>query len=151
MRSRDAAFVLGEHRYLFRTLHPEHEDHALGEKALRLRLEKTAKKTRYHGLGILDAVVERNAYGRQVDSFETTLDAPKLGGEVPAVFIRAPRLLSVGKGVETLATHAGAPVLVRGPRVLAMTFHPELTGDSRLHRYFLDNVCEARAVAARAS
>jgi 5'-phosphate synthase pdxT subunit len=102
-------------------------------------------------LGILDAVVERNAYGRQVDSFEATLDAPKLGGQVPAVFIRAPRLVSVGKGVETLASHAGAPVLVRGPRILAMTFHPELTGDPRLHRYFLDSVCEARAVAARAS
>jgi 5'-phosphate synthase pdxT subunit len=102
-------------------------------------------------LGILDAVVERNAYGRQVDSFETTLDAPKLGGRIPAVFIRAPRLLSLGKGVETLASHAGAPVLVRAPGILAMTFHPELTGDSRLHRYFLDSVCEASAVAAKAS
>lgn len=55
MRSRYAAFVLGEHRYLFRTLHPEHEDHALGEKALRARLEKAGKRTRYHGLAVLDA------------------------------------------------------------------------------------------------
>jgi 5'-phosphate synthase pdxT subunit len=114
-------------------------------------LAREVVSPKQESLALLDAVVERNAYGRQIDSFETVLDVPELGGPIPAVFIRAPRLRSLGKGVETLASHAGAPVLVRGPRILAMTFHPELTGDSRLHRYFLDSVCEAGALTARAS
>lgn len=88
-------------------------------------------------LGLIDVVVERNAYGRQVDSFETTLDAPVLGGPIAAVFIRAPRIVTVGPDVAVLARWQGGPVLVRQGNVLALTFHPELTGDTRLHRYFL--------------
>jgi pyridoxal 5'-phosphate synthase pdxT subunit len=89
-------------------------------------------------LGLLDAIVERNAFGRQVDSFETELSAPSLGGRVPAVFIRAPRIRWVGPGVEVLARLDGEPVLVRDGRILALTFHPELTGDSTIHRAFIE-------------
>ena len=88
-------------------------------------------------LGLLDATIERNAFGRQVESFETTLDAPRLGGTIEAVFIRAPRFQALGPNVETLAAYRGEPVLVREGRVLAMTFHPELTRDAKLHVYFL--------------
>ena len=88
-------------------------------------------------LGLLDATIARNAFGRQVDSFETTLDAPLLGGTIEAVFIRAPRFQALGAEVETLAAYRGEPVLVREGRVLAMTFHPELTRDTKLHAHFL--------------
>lgn len=88
-------------------------------------------------LGLLDAVVERNAWGRQVDSFETRLPAPALGGELSAVFIRAPRFRSLGPGVEVLARLGDEAVLVRQGRVLAATFHPEIARDDRLHAYFV--------------
>jgi 5'-phosphate synthase pdxT subunit len=84
-------------------------------------------------LGLIDISVERNAYGRQVHSFVGEVDAPALGGPLPAVFIRAPRIRRVGPGVETLATLRGEPVLVRGGNVTAATFHPELTEDRRVH------------------
>lgn len=88
-------------------------------------------------LGLLDAEVLRNAYGRQLDSFETALEVQGLAEKFPAVFIRAPGFASVGEGVEVLARHAGRPVLVRQGRLLASTFHPELTRDERLHALFL--------------
>ncbi|HLI28192.1 MAG TPA: pyridoxal 5'-phosphate synthase glutaminase subunit PdxT [Chloroflexota bacterium] len=93
-------------------------------------------------LGVMDLVVSRNAYGRQVDSFEAELDVPALGAPpVPAVFIRAPRILEIGPGVEVLARLDGGEVVAvrQGPR-LALTFHPELTGDLRFHRYFLQQI-----------
>jgi 5'-phosphate synthase pdxT subunit len=89
-------------------------------------------------LGLLDAVIERNAYGRQIDSFEARLDVAGDDAPLPAVFIRAPRFHEVGRDVEVLARFAGRPVLVRQGRILAGTFHPELTGDCRLHRRFVD-------------
>lgn len=92
------------------------------------------------GLGLLDATVERNAWGRQVDSFEADLPCPAIGGTLHAVFIRAPRFRRLGPGVEVLASVDGEPVFVRQGRVLAVTFHPELTGDDRFHRLFLDTV-----------
>jgi len=88
-------------------------------------------------LGLLNATIERNAFGRQIESFETTLDVPRWGGTIDAVFIRAPRFKSLGPEVETLATYGGEPVLVQEGRVLAMTFHPELTRDTSLHHHFL--------------
>lgn len=91
------------------------------------------------GLGLIDVTVERNAYGRQVDSFIGQVDAPSLGGRLPAVFIRAPRIRRVGEGVEVLATLEGEPVLVRQGNVVAATFHPELTDDIRVHRLALEN------------
>ena len=96
-------------------------------------------------LGLLDVAAERNAYGRQVDSFETLLEAPALGGLVPGVFIRAPRLRDLGHGVEVLASRDGEPVLVRDGRVWAATFHPELTNDPRIHRAFVESVSRVRA------
>ena len=98
-------------------------------------------------LGLLDIAVERNAYGRQVDSFVGHVDAPALGGEVPAVFIRAPRIRGVGPGVEVLATLKGEPVLVRRGNVTAATFHPELTGDNRVHEAALERSLASRTTA----
>jgi 5'-phosphate synthase pdxT subunit len=88
-------------------------------------------------LGLLDARIDRNAYGRQVDSFETELDLPASGARVRAAFIRAPRFTALGAGVDVLARHEGAPVLVREGRVWAATFHPEISGDATVHRLFL--------------
>ena len=91
-------------------------------------------------LGLMDMSVRRNGFGRQVDSFETELDiAGVSGGSVHAVFIRAPLILETGPSVQTLASLAdGTAVVVRQGHLLASAFHPELTGDTRLHRYFLD-------------
>jgi 5'-phosphate synthase pdxT subunit len=85
------------------------------------------------GLGLIDITVERNAYGRQADSFVGEVDAPELGGPLPAVFIRAPRIRRVGPDVEVLATRESEPVLVAQGSVLAATFHPELTDDATVH------------------
>jgi 5'-phosphate synthase pdxT subunit len=98
---------------------------------------------RVHGrrqasLGLLDATIERNAYGRQVDSFEAQVDAPSLGTPLRAAFIRAPRFRAIGPAVEVLGRRGGEPVLVRQGRIVAATFHSELTGDDRLHRFFVD-------------
>lgn len=85
----------------------------------------------------IDIDVERNAYGRQKESFETREPAPFFGGApLEMVFIRAPRIRRTGPGVEILAARGGEPVLVRQGSVLASTFHPELTEDRRLHRLF---------------
>ncbi len=90
-------------------------------------------------LSLLPMTIERNAYGRQIDSFETDLQGPALGDEpLHAVFIRAPRIREVRDGVETLLALDGEPVAVRRGALLATTFHPELTPDTRLHRYFVD-------------
>ena len=93
-------------------------------------------------LGLLDVVVERNSYGRQVDSFEADLVwSDRWTGErsiYPAVFIRAPRIIEIGSEAEILARHRDEPVLVRSGRLLAATFHPELTDDLRIPRLFLE-------------
>jgi pyridoxal 5'-phosphate synthase pdxT subunit len=92
-------------------------------------------------LGLLDVSVERNAYGRQVDSFSSPLEVPALGVPFDAVFIRAPRIRRVGPGVEVMARMAGGePVAVRAGRVAGLAFHPELTPDRRFHRWFLVEV-----------
>lgn len=90
-------------------------------------------------LAVMDIAVERNATGRQVDSFETRLSLDGLG-EVPAVFIRAPLVHRVGPEVEVLATWDDRPVMVRQGPLLAASFHPELTDDTRVHEFFL-RVC----------
>jgi 5'-phosphate synthase pdxT subunit len=92
------------------------------------------------GIGVMDMTVRRNAFGSQLDSFELPLDAPAFGeGPLPGVFIRAPQIETVGKGVEVLASlPSGGIVAARQGRLLATTFHPELTGDDRVHRYFLE-------------
>jgi 5'-phosphate synthase pdxT subunit len=89
-------------------------------------------------LGGLDVTVRRNAFGRQVDSFETDLDVAGLdGGPLHAVFIRAPWVERTGDGVEVLASVDGHPVAVRQGHLLATSFHPELTPDTRLHELFV--------------
>lgn len=84
-------------------------------------------------LGVLDVIVRRNAFGRQVASFETDIAVTGVEGPFRAVFIRAPWIEKVGDGVEVLATVDGHPVMVRQGAILATSFHPELTGDARLH------------------
>jgi 5'-phosphate synthase pdxT subunit len=88
-------------------------------------------------LSLLDVTVERNAYGRQVDSFEADVDVRGVGA-VRAVFIRAPQVSEVGEGVEVMAEHDGRPVVVRQGTVLAAAFHPEMAGDPRLHARLLE-------------
>jgi 5'-phosphate synthase pdxT subunit len=89
-------------------------------------------------LSVMDITVKRNAFGRQVESFESDLEVRGLnGGPVRGVFIRAPLIESVGPGVEVLAEHEGTIVAARQERMLALSFHPELTDDLRIHRYFL--------------
>jgi 5'-phosphate synthase pdxT subunit len=89
-------------------------------------------------LGLIDITVERNAYGRQVDSFVGDADTELEGGPIESVFIRAPRITRLGPQVETLARVAGSPVLVSEGNILVATFHPELTKDQRVHRLFVD-------------
>lgn len=96
-------------------------------------------------LGLMDIRVARNAFGRQMDSFEADLVVKRLGDEpFAAVFIRAPLVSEVGEGVEVLACLPdGRPVAVKQGRFLATAFHPELTSDTRFHRYFLDLVTDS--------
>ena len=96
-------------------------------------------------LGVMDIKVDRNAYGRQVDSFEAALAVDFLGDDAPfpAIFIRAPRLEAIGAGVKPLIWHEGQIVAaLQDDQLLVTAFHPELTGDSRLHAFFLSLVRE---------
>jgi len=97
-------------------------------------------------LGLVDVSVRRNAFGRQVASFETDLEVSGEETPIKAVFIRAPWVEAVGPGVEVLAEVDGRPVLVREGRFLVAAFHPELTDDTRLHQRFLDLVEEETSV-----
>jgi 5'-phosphate synthase pdxT subunit len=101
-------------------------------------------------LGGMDISVERNAYGSQIESFEATIEVndpeSKERFTLPGVFIRAPRISRVGKGVTVLARFAEAPILVRQGKLLAASFHPELTDCGRLHAYFAQNLCGQRSI-----
>jgi 5'-phosphate synthase pdxT subunit len=99
-------------------------------------------------LGLMDVEVDRNAYGRQVASFEADLTLKGETEPLRGVFIRAPRLRERGEDVEVLAEHDGEPVLLREGRFLVAAFHPELTEDTRVHELFLDGVREALIVRA---
>ena len=99
-------------------------------------------------LGVVDLEVARNAYGRQVASFEADLELVGEDEPLRGVFIRAPRVSEAGPGVEVLAELDGEPVLLRDGRVLIASFHPELTGDTRVHERFLDLVREDSNVRA---
>jgi 5'-phosphate synthase pdxT subunit len=104
-------------------------------------LAKDLVKSDQPRLGVMDISVLRNGYGRQVDSFEAELEIKAIG-EPPfrGVFIRAPLITRVGPGVEVLGSFDGAPVVAREGNLLVSSFHPELTGDNRLHRYFVEMV-----------
>jgi pyridoxal 5'-phosphate synthase pdxT subunit len=99
-------------------------------------------------LGLVDIDVERNAYGRQVASFEADLELDGDAEPLRGVFIRAPRVRDAGPDVEVLAQHDGKPVLLRDGRFLVASFHPELTDDTRVHERFLELVREERYVRA---
>ena len=99
-------------------------------------------------LGLADLVVDRNAYGRQVASFEADLELDGEPEPLRGVFIRAPRVREAGPDVEVLATHEDVPVLLRDGRILVAAFHPELTDDTRVHERFLDLVREDSIVRA---
>ncbi|MBD8523584.1 MULTISPECIES: pyridoxal 5'-phosphate synthase glutaminase subunit PdxT [Lysinibacillus] len=88
-------------------------------------------------LAVMDVTVARNSFGRQVDSFEVKLDIPKIGKSIPAVFIRAPHMETVGKDVEILAEHEGKIILARDRHLLGCSFHPELTSDTRILEFFI--------------
>ncbi len=99
-------------------------------------------------LGLVDIDVDRNGYGRQVASFEADLDLDGETEPLRGVFIRAPRVVAAGPDVEVLAAHAGEPVLLRQGRFLVASFHPELTGDTRVHQRFLELIREESRVGA---
>jgi pyridoxal 5'-phosphate synthase pdxT subunit len=117
----------------------------LGTCAGAIVLAREVTNPRQRSLGLIDLAVERNGYGRQADSFVGTAEAPALGGNLPAVFIRAPRIRAVGPGVEVLATRDGEPVLARQGNVIAATFHPELTEDDRVARLAFENAAVMEA------
>ena len=100
-------------------------------------LAKEVRSPEQDSLGALDITVDRNAYGRQNDSAVLTAQTSLPGGELEMVFIRAPRITRTGQGVEVLAERDGSPTLVRAGRLLAATFHPELSEDSRVHEEFM--------------
>ena len=97
-------------------------------------------------LGVFDATVERNAYGRQIDSAIISQETSLPGGPLEMVYIRAPRITRVGKEVEVLAERDGLPVLTRQGKLMAATFHPELSSDRRVHRLFVDLVRQSKNV-----
>ena len=120
----------------------------LGTCAGAIVLAREVSNPAQKGLGLIDVSIERNAYGRQLDSFVDEISCPALGGSLPAVFIRAPRIRQAGEGVEVLGRHAGEPVLVRQGNVVAATFHPELTADRRLHRHVFGDLAARRKKSA---
>jgi len=93
-----------------------------------------------YSMSLLDMTVGRNAYGRQIASFETDVSSEKLDNDFHAIFIRAPKILSVADDIEVLSSYDGNPIWVRKDKVMATVFHPELSGDDRIHAYFLETV-----------
>lgn len=153
----------GESTALLRLMEPEGWEEALrafhrgggalfGTCAGLILLAREVTAPTQRSLGLLDCAVERNAYGRQIDSFvgtgTLTLDGEESDAEM--VFIRAPRIREVGPGIEVVARHAGEPVAIRSGRLLGATFHPELTAESALHGYFV-RIASGRAAGATAS
>lgn len=107
-------------------------------------LAREVRNPEQRSLGVLDAVVERNAYGRQIDSSILTALSSLPGEPLEMVFIRAPQIVETGEDVEVLAQRDGAPVLIRQGRLMAATFHPELSADRRVHRLFVEIVKHGR-------
>lgn len=117
-----------------------HQKPVFGTCAGCILLAKEVLNPAQKSFGVLDATVERNAYGRQNDSVILNAETSLPGGPMETVYIRAPRLVRVGPQVEPLAFRDGSPTLVRQGRVLAATFHPELSEDRRVHELFLEMV-----------
>ncbi len=91
-------------------------------------------------LNLLDISVERNAYGRQIASFEASVAIKAFDAPLKAIFIRAPRIVKVSDQIEILASFKGDPIMIREDRLMATVFHPELSGDDRIHTYFLEKI-----------
>lgn len=109
-------------------------------------MAKEIEDSRQYRLGLMDIAVRRNAYGRQIDSFEAEIEVPELGEPpIRAVFIRAPQVTGRNGTVSVLGELDGVPVLLRQGNLLASSFHPELTEDARIHKYFVRLVSEARS------
>jgi 5'-phosphate synthase pdxT subunit len=108
-------------------------------------LAREVRHPAQRSLGLLDATVERNAYGRQIDSTILTESTTLPGGPLEMVFIRAPRITATGPNVDVLARREEFPVLVRQGHLLVATFHPELSHDRRVHRLFVDIVVASRS------
>jgi pyridoxal 5'-phosphate synthase pdxT subunit len=113
---------------------------AFGTCAGCILLARNVSHPPQQSLAVMDISVERNAYGRQIDSAIQTGETSLPGGPLEMVYIRAPRIASVGPGVEVMAERDGFPVLVRQGKLLAATFHPELSNDRRVHQLFVDMV-----------
>ncbi len=111
----------------------------MGTCAGLILISKNPSDETVRGMGLLDVSIRRNAYGRQINSFQEMIKIKGIG-MYNAIFIRAPVIESVGPGVEVLAEHNGQPVMVRSGYVLGLTFHPELTGNTFIHNYFLSLV-----------
>lgn len=108
--------------------------------------DRVVGETKQPSLGVLHVLVERNSFGRQRESFEAEVDMPVLGKDkLKGVFIRAPSVKEVAQGVETLAKLDGEIVAVRQGNIIGTCFHPELSGDTRLHEYFIKMIREASA------
>lgn len=134
-----------EKRHFFTALQDYCSHHPVfGTCAGAILLARQVRNPAQRSLGVLDAVVERNAYGRQADSSILVAESALSGGPLEMVFIRAPRILEVGPGVEVLARRDGYPVLVRQGSTMAATFHPELSTDRRVHRAFVQAVAASR-------
>ena len=103
-------------------------------------LAREVRNPSQRSLGVLDAVVERNAYGRQIDSSILFSETELPGEKLEMVFIRAPRIVEIGSGIDVLARRDGDPTLVRQGKLMAATFHPELSPDRRVHHAFVDIV-----------
>jgi 5'-phosphate synthase pdxT subunit len=134
-----------EKRHFFTTLKDFCSNHPVfGTCAGAILLAREVRNPVQRSLGVLDAVVERNAYGRQIDSTILTAETSLPGGPLEMVFIRAPRIVQTGPGVEVLASRDGLPALVRQGSMMAATFHPELSTDRRVHKTFVDAVRSAQ-------
>jgi 5'-phosphate synthase pdxT subunit len=118
---------------------------SFGTCAGAILLAKDVVNPKQASLGVLDIAIERNAYGRQIDSSIMTAPTKLDGPPLEMVFIRAPRIERVGKQVHVLAERDGHPVLVREGKILAATFHPELSNDSRVHELFVEMVREKKS------
>ncbi len=125
------------------------ETPTFGTCAGAILLAAEVKNPEQDSLRAMDMTVERNAYGRQIDSAILTAPTSLPGGDLEMVFIRAPRIAEVGPEVEVLAEREGAPVLVRQRHLLAATFHPELSEDHRVHGLFVEMVKQYKGIRDR--
>jgi pyridoxal 5'-phosphate synthase pdxT subunit len=130
-----------EKRHFFDVLKEYCKQHPVfGTCAGTILLARDVQNPAQRSLGVLDIVVERNAYGRQIDSSILTAETSLPGGPLEMVFIRAPRIVQTGSAVEVLARRDEFPTLVRQGNVLAATFHPELSNDRRVHQAFVESI-----------